>query len=47
MRDAEMRLTAVDTDAELRSILAIEKAYAANARVLQAVDEMLKRILEM
>lgn len=47
MRDAEMRLTAVDSDAELRAILSIEKAYAANARVLQVVDDMLQRILEI
>lgn len=31
----------VDTDAELQTLLQIEKAYAANAKVLQTVDEML------
>jgi flagellar hook-associated protein 1 FlgK len=47
LRDAELTSTAVDTDAELRNLLEIEKAYAANARVLQTVDAMLARILEI
>jgi flagellar hook-associated protein 1 FlgK len=47
LRDAELTATAVDTDAELRNLLEIEKAYAANARVLQTVDAMLARILEI
>lgn len=37
----------VDIDAEMRRLLAIETAYAANARVIQAVDEMMKRLLEI
>jgi flagellar hook-associated protein 1 FlgK len=47
LRAEEKTATAVDTDAELKNLLAIEKAYAANARVLQTVDEMLRRILEI
>ncbi len=35
----------VDTDAELQSLLFVEQAYAANARVLQTVDEMMEIIL--
>lgn len=35
----------VDTDAELQNLLVVEKAYAANARVLQAVDEMMDVLL--
>lgn len=35
----------VDTDEEMARLLTIEKAYAANARVLQVVDEMLKTLL--
>lgn len=32
----------VDTDTELQSLIAIEQAYAANARVLTTIDEMLQ-----
>jgi len=35
----------VDTDAELQNLLVVEKAYAANARVLQTVDEMMDVLL--
>lgn len=35
----------VDTDAELQRLMAIEQAYAANARVLQAIDEMLRLLI--
>ncbi|MCE8007052.1 flagellar hook-associated protein FlgK [Aestuariivita sp.] len=37
--------TGVDTDAELQNLLVVEKAYAANARVLATVDEMMELIL--
>jgi len=47
MRDNELSAVAVDTDAELQDLLRIEKAYAANARVMQTADEMLNRILEI
>ncbi|SCZ74064.1 flagellar hook-associated protein 1 FlgK [Epibacterium ulvae] len=44
----EMELAeGVDTDAELQSLLAIEKAYAANARVLSVVDELMETILRI
>ncbi len=46
-QEAELRVTAVDTDKELRDLLAIEKAYAANARVLQVVDGLIGRLLEI
>lgn len=35
----------VDTDQELQSLLVIEKNYAANAKVLQTVDEMVSTLL--
>ena len=35
----------VDTDRELQDLLTIEKAYAANARVLQTVDQMIQLLL--
>lgn len=36
---------AVDTDAELQKLLTIERAYAANAQVLRAADDMLQILL--
>ncbi|MGQ0564876.1 MAG: flagellar hook-associated protein FlgK [Gemmobacter sp.] len=35
----------VDTDRELQDLLMIEQAYAANARVLRTVDEMIQLLL--
>ncbi len=35
----------VDTDQELQALLVIEKNYAANAKVIQAVDDMLETLL--
>lgn len=37
----------VDTDTEMRRLVELENAYAANARVIRAADEMLARILEL
>ncbi len=37
----------VDTDAELQSLIVIEQVYAANARVIQAVDDMLQELLRI
>lgn len=37
----------VDIDAEMRRLLAIETAYAANARVLQVADDLLRTLLEI
>jgi len=45
--DAELAETAVDTDQELQKLLLIEQAFAANARVIQAADNMIQRILEI
>ena len=47
LREEELAASAVDTDEEMRRLLAIEKAYAANARVLQVADQMLSAILEI
>ncbi len=35
----------VDTDQEMQKLLLIEQAYAANARVVQAADEMIKTLM--
>ncbi len=37
----------VDTDEEIQRLLTIEQAYAANARVIEAVDEMMQTILRL
>ncbi|WP_300515651.1 flagellar basal body rod C-terminal domain-containing protein, partial [Aliiroseovarius sp.] len=37
----------VDTDHEMQKLLLIEQAYAANARVIATVDEMIKQLLSM
>ena len=43
----EERADGVDTDVELQNLMRIERGYAAGARVLMAVDDMLARILEI
>lgn len=37
----------VDTDQEMQKLLLIEQAYAANARVISTVDQMMRTILEL
>lgn len=37
----------VDTDQELQKLLLIEQAYAANARVMQTLDELLDQLLRI
>jgi len=37
----------VDTDAELQRLLVIEQAFAANARVIQTVDELIQSLLRL
>ena len=37
----------VDTDLELQNLLRIEQAYAANAKVIQTVDFMMQRLMEI
>lgn len=46
MAEAEAA-TGVNTDQELQDLLQIEKAYAANARVMQVVDGLLQILLEV
>lgn len=47
LRDAELSVTGVDTDAELQNLLIIEQSYAANARLIEAVQAMIDRLLEI
>lgn len=37
----------VDTDQEMQSLLQIEQAYAANAKVIRTVDDMIQMLLEI
>lgn len=47
LTDAEHAATAVDTDLELQKLLQIEQAFAANARVIQTADDMLRTLMEL
>ena len=44
LRQAELE-GGVDTDRELQDLMAVERAYGANARVIKAVDDMIQLIL--
>jgi len=35
----------VDTDQEMQTLLIVEQAYAANARVLQTADELIQTLI--
>jgi flagellar hook-associated protein 1 len=47
MREAELAVSAVDTDAELQRLLKIETNYAANAKVIETVDFLWRRLMEI
>lgn len=44
LRQAELE-GGVDTDREMQELLAVERAYGANARVIKSVDEMIQILL--
>jgi flagellar hook-associated protein 1 FlgK len=46
LRSRELAM-GVDTDAELQTLLIVEQAYAANARVIETVDNMLRQLMEI
>ncbi|RYH03871.1 flagellar hook-associated protein FlgK [Salipiger sp. IMCC34102] len=46
LRSAELA-EGVDTDAELQRLLLVEQAYAANARVIQTIDQLMQRLMEI
>lgn len=46
VREEELSM-GVDTDTELQILMQLEKAYAANARVVQSADQMLQSLLEI
>ena len=37
----------VDTDQEMQKLILVEQAYAANARVVQTIDELLQSLLRI
>ncbi|MFQ5622565.1 MAG: flagellar hook-associated protein FlgK [Paracoccaceae bacterium] len=47
LREAELAVLGVDSDAELQNLIMVEQNYAANARVIAAADGMLQKLLEM
>ena len=46
LREAEFG-DGVNTDAELQALITIEQAYAANARVLEVVEQMMRKLMEI
>ncbi len=46
LAEEETHELGVDTDAELEALTLVEHAYAANARVLSVIDELMKLLLE-
>ncbi len=46
-RESELSAVGVDTDQELQQLLLIEQAYAANARVIQTIDELMNQLLRI
>ena len=46
LREAELQ-TGVDTDREMQELLVIEQAYAANAKLIQTVEEMLDQLMRI
>ncbi len=47
LADAELSMSGVDTDAEMQSLLLIEQSYAANARVIQTISDMLDTLMRI
>lgn len=45
--DAMLSQDGVDSDHEMESLLALQRAYASNAKVISAVDDMLQTILRL
>ena len=46
LKEAELS-QGVDTDQEMQKLLLIEQAYAANARVIQTIDQMIRALLDI
>jgi flagellar hook-associated protein 1 len=46
LRQSELAM-GVDTDAEMQNLLLIEQSYAANARVIQTLDNLMRVLMEL
>lgn len=46
LRQAELA-DGVDTDQELQTLMRVEQAYAANAKVIQTIDGLMQRLMEL
>jgi flagellar hook-associated protein 1 FlgK len=46
LAEQETHAIGVDTDSELQSLMVVEQAYAANARVLSVIDSLMRLLLE-
>jgi flagellar hook-associated protein 1 len=47
LSEAEGNLTGVDSDSQLQSLMLIEQAYAANAKVLSVIDDLMQLLMEV
>lgn len=47
LRSSELDRISVDTDDQMQKLIAIEQAYAANARVITVVDELMQTLLNI
>ncbi len=47
LEEKEANSVGVDTDSQLQMLIEVENAYAANARVMRVLDEMLARLMEI
>jgi flagellar hook-associated protein 1 FlgK len=45
--DGQMRAKGVDTDAQMQKLLVLEQSYAANAKVILTLDQMMRTLLEI
>ncbi len=45
--EAQELANGVDSDRELQNLLLIEQSFAANARVIEAIDEMMSTLLRL
>ncbi len=47
LSEEEAHAIGVDTDAELQTLMLVEQTYAANARVLSVIDDLMKLLMEV